>query len=78
MAKKQIKTSADSPDTIQRTYRFSAKTFNAFEEDYATHLANPKRVIEALILFWLSAKPEVQGTLARNHRDEIGFGPKED
>jgi hypothetical protein len=78
MAKKQIKTSADSPDTIQRTYRFNAKTFNAFEEDCATHLSNPKRVIEALILFWLSAKPEVRGTLARNHRDEIGYGSKED
>ena len=78
MAKKQVQTSADSPETIQRTYRFNAKTFDAFEEDCATHLANPKRVIEALILYWLEAKPEARGAMARNHRDKIGFGSRED
>jgi hypothetical protein len=35
----------DKPKTLQRTYRFNTKLFEAFEDDCATHLSNPKRVI---------------------------------
>ena len=60
--------------TVQRTYRFDTKVFEAFEEDCARHLSNPKRVIEALILHWLDAKPEARVAMAKTHRDRIGAG----
>ena len=60
--------------TVQRTYRFDTKVFEEFEEDCARHLSNPKRVIEALILHWLDAKPEARATMAKTHRDRIGAG----
>lgn len=60
------------PRTVQRTYRFDTKLFEAFEDDCATHLANPKRVIEALILYWLAANPEDRAAMARKHREQIG------
>jgi hypothetical protein len=59
--------------TVQRTYRFDTKVFEAFEEDCARHLSNPKRVLEALILHWLDSSPDARMIMARNHRDKIGF-----
>ena len=64
--------------TIQRTYRFDTKVFEAFEEDCARHLSNPKRVIEALILYWLEADPKVRGAMAQEHRRRIGAASDED
>lgn len=60
--------------TIQRTYRFDTKVFEAFEEDCARHLSNPKRVIEAAIIFWLDADPNVRGAMAQEHQRRIGAG----
>jgi hypothetical protein len=60
------------PKTIQRTYRFDTKVFDAFEEDCAQHLSNPKRVIEALILHWLDADPKARAVMAQTHRERIG------
>ena len=71
-------TPSDAPKTIQRTYRFDGKTFFAFEEDCAQHLSNPKRVIEALILHWLDAKPEERTAMAQIHRQRIGPASQED
>lgn len=67
-----------SPKTIQRTYRFDTKVFEAFEDDCARHLSNPKRVIEALILFWLEADPKTRGAMAQEHRRRIGAASEED
>jgi hypothetical protein len=61
-----------TPKTMQRTYRFDSKTFAAFEEDCAQHLANPKRVIEALILHWLDAGAQARAAMAQTHRRRIG------
>jgi hypothetical protein len=63
---------AEKPKTIQRTYRFDTKVFEAFEEDCARHLSNPKRVIEAAIIFWLDADPNVRGAMAQEHQRRIG------
>ena len=60
------------PRTVQRTYRFDTKLFEAFEDDCATHLANPKRVLEALILHWLDASSEERAAMAHKHRERIG------
>ena len=65
------------PKTVQRTYRFDTKVFEAFEEDCARHLSNPKRVIEALILHWLDAGPDARAAMAKRHRDEIGLSREE-
>jgi hypothetical protein len=65
------------PKTVQRTYRFDTKVFEAFEEDCARHLSNPKRVIEAMILYWLDAGPDARATMAKKHRDEIGMSRDE-
>jgi hypothetical protein len=64
-------TSEPQPKTVQRTYRFDGKTFAAFEDDCSQHLSNPKRVIEALILHWLDAKPEARAAMAQQHRQRI-------
>jgi hypothetical protein len=64
--------SSEKPKTIQRTYRFDTNVFEAFEEDCARHLSNPKRVIEAAIIFWLDADPNVRGAIAQEHQRRIG------
>ncbi len=69
---------SEKPKTIQRTYRFDTKVFEAFEDDCAQHLSNPKRVIEALILFWLEADPKARGAMAQEHRRRIGAVSEED
>ena len=68
---------ADKPRTIQRTYRFDTMLFEAFEDDCATHLSNPKRVIEALILHWLDAGQDERAAMARKHRARIGSRDEE-
>jgi hypothetical protein len=68
----------DAPKTVQRTYRFDNKTFAAFEDDCAQHLSNPKRVIEALILYWLDAKQEDRAAMAQMHRQRIGSSSRDD
>lgn len=68
----------DKPNTIQRTYRFNAKLFDAFEDDCAMHLSNPKRVIEALILHWLDADTDERAAMAHKHRERIGAGSRDD
>ncbi len=70
--------SAEKPKTIQRTYRFNTKLFEAFEDDCAQHLSNPKRVIEAMILHWLSADAKTRGEMAQEHRRRIGMAIEED
>lgn len=69
---RSIAKTSERPKTVQRTYRFDTKTFEAFEEDCARHLANPKRVIEALILHWLNAGPDERASMAKVHRERIG------
>jgi hypothetical protein len=64
---------SDKPKTVQRTYRFDTKLFEAFEEDCARHLSNPKRVIEAAILHWLDAGPDTRAAMAKKHREQIGM-----
>jgi len=66
------------PKTVQRTYRFNTKVFEAFEEDCARHLSNPKRVIEAMILHWLAAGSDVRTAMAKKHRERIGMSSRED
>jgi hypothetical protein len=68
----------DKPKTIQRTYRFDTKLFEAFEDDCATHLANPKRVIEALILHWLDADTDERAAMAHKHRERIGSASRDE
>jgi hypothetical protein len=69
---------SDNPKTIQRTYRFDTKLFDAFEDDCATHLSNPKRVIEALILHWLDADSDERAAMAHKHRERIGSASREE
>lgn len=64
--------SSERPKTVQRTYRFDTKLFESFEDDCASHLANPKRVLEALILHWLDASPDDRAAMAQKHRERIG------
>ena len=66
------------PKSVQRTYRFETKLFEAFEDDCATHLANPKRVIEALILHWLDAGVEARAAMAHKHRERIGSASRDE
>jgi hypothetical protein len=68
----------DKPKTLQRTYRFNTKLFEAFEDDCATHLSNPKRVIEALILHWLDADKDDRAAMAHKHRERIGSASRDD
>ena len=69
---------SDQPKTIQRTYRFDTKLFEAFEDDCAQHLSNPKRVIEAIILHWLDADPKARSAIAQEHRRRVGVAPDDD
>jgi len=66
------------PRTVQRTYRFDTKLFEAFEDDCAQHLSNPKRVIEALILHWLDADPNARAAMAQKHRERVKYGPQDE
>ena len=66
------------PKTVQRTYRFDTKLFEAFEDDCATHLANPKRVIEALILHWLDADVEARAAMAHKHRERTSSASRDE
>jgi hypothetical protein len=68
----------DRPKTLQRTYRFNTKLFEAFEDDCAQHLSNPKRVIEALILHWLDADKDDRAAMAHKHRERIGSGSRDE
>ena len=63
---------ARKPLTVQRTYRFNTELFEAFEEDCARHLANPKLVLEALILHWLEGDAATRSGLALRHRKRFG------
>jgi len=64
--------SAAKPKTIQRTYRFNTVLFDAFEDDCARYLSNPKRVIEALIRHWLDANSAQRAAIAERHREWAG------
>ena len=64
--------------SVQRTYRFDTTVFEAFEEDCARHLSNPKRVIEALILHWLDTDPKARTAMAQKHRDKIGASSRDE
>ena len=66
------------PKTVQRTYRFNAQLLVAFEDDCATHLANPKRVIEALILHWLDAGVDERAVIAHKRRERIGSASRDE
>jgi len=68
----------DRPKTSQRTYRFDTDLFEAFEEDCARHLANPKLVISALILHWLNASSEERAAIAKRHQAKFGSKYGED
>jgi hypothetical protein len=79
MAKRQSSGKpAPKPKTVQRTYRFDTKLFDAFEDDCARHLSNPKRVIEAMIIHWLDADPATRAALAQKHREQITYGQQDD
>ena len=69
---------AAKPRTVQRTYRFDTALFEAFEEDCAQRLSNPKRVIEALILHWLDAGSDARTVMAQKHRDTIGAASRDE
>ena len=70
--------SVEKPKTVQRTYRFDTAVFEAFEEDCARRLSNPKRVIEALILHWLDAGPDARTAMAQKHRDKLGASSRDE
>ena len=82
MVKKSIKTKASAtsgkPLTSQRTYRFNTELFESFEEDCARHLANPKLVLEALILYWLEGDSKTRSAIAMRHRQRFGNMGSED
>jgi hypothetical protein len=63
---------SSQPKSVQRTYRFNTELFQSFEEDCARHLANPKLVLEALILQWLDAKPDARSEIALRHQERFG------
>ena len=69
--------SVGKPLTSQRTYRFNTELFESFEEDCARHLANPKLVLEALILHWLEGDAKTRSTIAMRHRQRFGL-PSQD
>lgn len=82
MAKKNIKTkvpaTSGKPLTSQRTYRFNTELFESFEEDCARHLANPKLVLEALILHWMDGDSKTRSAIAMRHRQRFGNTGSED
>ena len=70
--------SVGKPLTVQRTYRFNTELFESFEEDCARHLANPKLVLEALILHWLEGDAKARNAIAMRHRQRFGNTGSED
>jgi len=66
------------PLTVQRTYRFNTELFESFEEDCARHLANPKLVLEALILHWLEGDAKTRSTIAMRHRQRFGLSSSDE
>ena len=66
------------PLTSQRTYRFNTELFESFEEDCARHLANPKLVLEALILHWLEGDAKTRSTIAMRHRQRFGLSSSDE
>ena len=70
--------SARKPLTMQRTYRFNTELFDSFEEDCARHLANPKLVLEALILHWLEGDAKARGAIALRHRQRFGLSSQDE
>ena len=77
---KPVKTakSAGKPLTVQRTYRVNTELFESFEEDCARHLANPKLVLEALILHWLEGDAKTRSTIAMRHRQRFGLSSQDE
>jgi hypothetical protein len=59
------------PNTIQRTYRFETKLYEAFEEDCLQHFSDPKRLIEAMIIHWLDASPAGRAAMIKKHHERI-------
>ena len=76
---KPVKTAkgVGKPLTVQRTYRFNTELFESFEEDCARHLANPKLVMEALILHWLEGDAKTRGAIALRHRQRFGLSSQD-
>ena len=70
--------STDRPLTSQRTYRFNTELFESFEEDCARHLANPKLVLEALILHWLEGDAKARSAIAMRHRQRFGLSSSDE
>jgi hypothetical protein len=70
--------SVEKPKALQRTYRFNTKLFEEFEDDCAQRLSNPKRVVEAMILHWLSANAKTRSEMAQEHRRRIGIASDDD
>ena len=70
--------STHKPLTMQRTYRFNTQLFESFEEDCARHLANPKLVLEALILHWLEGDAKTRSAIAKRHRQRFGLSPQDE
>ena len=68
---------ARKPLTVQRTYRFNTELFDSFEEDCARHLANPKLVLEALILHWLEGDAKARSAIAMRHRQRFGLSSQD-
>ena len=67
------------PLTSQRTYRFNTELFESLtEEDCARHLANPKLVLEALILHWLEGDAKTRSTIAMRHRQRFGLSSQDE
>lgn len=66
------------PLTVQRTYRFNTELFESFEEDCARHLANPKLVLEALILHWLEGDAKTRSAIAMRHRQRFGLSSSDE
>ena len=64
--------------TSQRTYRFNTELFESFEEDCARHLANPKLVLEALILHWLEGDAKTRSAIAMRHRQRFGLSSSDE
>ena len=74
----KITKSVGKPLTVQRTYRFNTELFESFEEDCARHLANPKLVLEALILHWLDGNAQARGAIAMRHRQRFGLSSQDE
>ena len=70
--------STDKPLTVQRTYRFNTELFVSFEEDRARHMANPKLVLEALILHWLEGAAKTRSAIAMRHRRRFGLSSQDE